>query len=142
MLRRSIPLLAVILLAAGCGEDTPVQSGNGPQAPGTIEINGEAATDRGTYSVTDFEKVAVNTGNFYFEPTHVTGPPGLEIELDFVTDSDPTQHNVTLPEQGIDEEIPPDSIVGVFASFPESGTLVFFCKYHRGQGMVGGLTAS
>lgn len=136
------PLFLLALIAAGCdGEEPSANGGGDAPAEGTIEIGGVTANDRGSYSVTDFEKVAVEAGSFYFEPTVVTGPPGLQIELDFVTDGEQPNHNVTLEEQQIVEEIPPDSIVGVFVTIPESGSVAFYCEYHRDQGMAGGLTA-
>ena len=88
------------------------------------------------------EQVAVDAGSFFFSPTLITGPPGTEIEMDFTTGADPTTHNVSLPEQSIDQDLAPDSVVGITVTFPQMGTVVFFCKYHRERGMLGGLTAS
>ena len=118
-----------------------MRSGPRPQAPNTIQIDGEEATDRGTFGVTGPDQVPVDAGSFFFSPTLITGPPGTEIQLDFTTGGDQT-HNFSLPDQAIDQDLTPGSAVGVTATFPDMGTLVFFCKYHREQGMLGGLTAA
>ena len=71
----------------------------------------------------------------------MTGPGGLEIELDLITSSTTTR-NLSIPELDIDEDVTSSGIIGNFVTIPDSGTLTFFCKYHREQGMVGGLQAA
>ena len=133
-------LLVVMLLAAGCGGDEPAPRPQRVQQPGTIEIDGQSATDRGLYSATGSEEVAVAAGNYFFEPTVITGSPGLELQLAVSAASG--RHNLTLEAQEVDEELPAGSTVRVSVTVPESGTLVFYCAYHRDRGMVGGLTAA
>jgi plastocyanin len=82
--------------------------------------------------------------DFYFEPTVLTGAPGqrLTIELDNHTHNG-TLHNFSLTEQSIDQDVPPfagGSHPTITVTFPQSGFLEFFCKYHRTKGMAGELT--
>ena len=141
--RRILSLVAAAALAApACGAEEPPRSVDAPQAPRTIEIDGEEARDHGAYGVTSFEQVALIANDFYFEPTLITGPPGLAIEIN-VTSNVATRHTFTLPEQRIDEEIAGSGSGAAFGvTIPETGTVKFFCRYHRGQGMLGGLTAT
>ena len=135
--------LVLVLLAASCSEE-PATAERGPREPqrvGTIVIEGETANDGGTTSVTGSDPIEVTASGVAFTPTLLIGPPEQEIEIDLTVAGEGT-HTFTLPEQGIDEEVSPGTTSRVTAAFPDMGTLVFFCTYHRERGMVGGLTAS
>ena len=119
-----------------------VRPGRAAQAPSTIEIEGEAANDRGTSSATGSEQIAVEAGSFYFSPTLITGPPGQQIELAVTAAGDGGTHNISLPEQSIDQDLTPTAGASLQVTMPTSGTVVFFCSFHRDRGMLGGLTAA
>ena len=74
----------------------------------------------------------------YFNPTVFTAHPSDKLTLVLGNEST-TLHNFSLTEQGIDKDIQADSKITVTVIFPQSGTLVFFCKYHTSLGMIGGL---
>lgn len=134
-------LLALVALSlVGCDDVENGPDGPEPAGEEVVEINGELANDRGIYEVTDFEKVPLDAGDFYFEPTIIAGVGGLELELHLVTESE-TTHNLTIPELGIDDDVTQGDIIGNIVTIPETGTITFFCKYHRDQGMIGGLQA-
>jgi plastocyanin len=73
-----------------------------------------------------------------FEPTVLEGEAGQTLTLEAFNEGD-EEHNVTIEDQGIDEDIEPDDEGEVEVTFPDSGTVVFFCKYHQDQGMRGAL---
>jgi len=50
-----------------------------------------------------------------------------------------TLHNISIPALGIDKDIPPKGKVQVVLTFPASGVLTFFCKFHGPLGMNGQL---
>jgi plastocyanin len=50
-----------------------------------------------------------------------------------------TEHNFSVSDQGIDQDVEDGGNADVTVTFPESGTLVFFCKYHQDMGMRGAL---
>jgi plastocyanin len=50
-----------------------------------------------------------------------------------------TLHNISIPEQQLDVDIPPKGKVTVAVVFPASGTVRFFCKFHEALGMHGAL---
>ncbi len=50
-----------------------------------------------------------------------------------------TLHNISIPALGIDKDIPPEGKVEVAVTFPASGVLAFFCKFHGPLGMNGQL---
>jgi plastocyanin len=135
---RSLALSALlVLLAVACsgdGDQPPAQPAN------TVVLDGTVANDHGSASVTaSGEHVTVTTGDFFFEPTVITGPAGEAVVLDMVSESE-NIHNLTAGD--IDQDIGPGETVQVQLTLPESGTAVFVCSYHRGRGMAGALVAT
>jgi plastocyanin len=45
-----------------------------------------------------------------------------------------------LPEQSVDQDTQAGKNATVTVTFPQSGVLEFFCKYHRSSGMAGELS--
>jgi plastocyanin len=131
VLRMALPtvLLAVGLVAAACG---------GSEEGGTISLDGESANDHGTEDVSGETALELELDDFYFAPTVLTGTAGQELALE-LTNEGGEEHNFSLPDQTIDQDVEPDGSAQVTVTFPDSGTLVFICKYHDGQGMRGAL---
>jgi plastocyanin len=79
----------------------------------------------------------------YFKPSILVGSPGERIRLTVVNRGlVPFTHNFTLESQGIDHDIPWERTYTVTVTFPKSGALLFYCKYHVTVGQVGELRAS
>jgi plastocyanin len=137
-LRLGTLLLVVVATASACGE-----AGDGPpvQEPNTVVLDGQVANDHGSVAVSSAgERVPVEAGDFYFQPTVLSGPAGQPVVLE-VTGSD-SLHNLSVAEGDLDEDIVPGETLEVELVFPEMGTLVFVCKYHEVQGMAGALVAT
>jgi plastocyanin len=80
-------------------------------------------------------------GVFYMEPTVLTGTPGQSLTIDLHNESqNGTLHNFSLTEQSIDKDVQASEEADVTVTFPQSGFVEFFCKYHRSNGMAGELT--
>ncbi|TMA83630.1 MAG: cupredoxin domain-containing protein [Deltaproteobacteria bacterium] len=143
MLQRVLPLpklasvLAAALLTAACGSTTASTSSPGAGS-GKITVNGEAANDHGTKDVSGGGSQSVEVDSFYFNPTVFTAHAGDKLTLTLSNESQ-TAHTFTITEQNIDKELAVGSKVTVTVTFPSSGTLLFFCRFHRSQGMLGGL---
>lgn len=71
----------------------------------------------------------------YFNPTCITGAAAGPITFT-VTNSGASLHNISIPDQGIDRDIAPGASVTVNATVG-TAPLHYFCKYHKGSGMVG-----
>jgi len=74
--------------------------------------------------------------NYFFDPGSVKAPAGKKITLELVNDSS-AEHNFTLTEQGVSKDVEPGEEGEVTVTMPKSGTLIFYCKYHRDRGMTG-----
>lgn len=155
---RVLPLLLALALFAGaCSKSSTGANPTSPpvstspsspstsasavvcESPGaTISLNGQTANDHGTKDVSGGGKQDVEVDSCYFNPTVFTAHPGNKLTLTLSNESS-ILHNFSLTEQGIDKDIQPDAKITVSVTFPPSGTLVFFCKYHTSLGMIGGL---
>jgi plastocyanin len=144
-------LIALVLLVAACGGgDNGESDGNGGAGGqgggGTITLEGVPANDRGTKEVTG-GTAQLALGEYYFEPTILVGAPGSKLTLE-LTNTGSLEHNITADIPQVEAIYPLDEDVrsgggrvSVDVTFPESGDLMFLCKYHEGDGMVGVLRA-
>ena len=145
-------LIAITLALAGCANDNPTISGGGSgggggedageghEAQGTVTIGGEEATNHGSVDVAGTEGVELELDDFYFGPTVLEGEAGQSLTLTLHNEGD-APHTFTIDESGVNEELSPgDQDVTVDVTFPDSGPLVFYCEFHRGQGMIGALS--
>ena len=85
-------------------------------------------------------KTEVDMVNYYFQPAKVTGPAGKKITLELKNGS-ADEHNFTLTEQNVDQDVEPGEEAEVTVTIPKTGTLTFFCEYHHARGMTGQLQA-
>lgn len=151
-------MIALVVLALGtasaCAEDQPaIQSegggdhgahgeedaGEGHAAQGTKEIGGYQATYHGSADVTEESSFQLELDDSYFGPTVLEGKPSQQFGVSLYNEGE-APHTFTIDGQ-VDEELQPgDEDVRVYVTFPESGALVFYCRFHRDQGMVGALS--
>lgn len=136
-LRLFAVVLALALAATACGNENGSEEGGG-----TITIAGQKANDKGTEDVSGASSAELELDNeeslYYFEPTILKGTAGEKITLE-LSNAGSALHNFSVTDQGIDQDVPTGEKAEVSVTFPQSGTLVFFCKYHQSRGMVGGL---
>jgi plastocyanin len=118
---------------------TPSESSSGDG--GTITIGSDTANDHGTKDLAGKSSLDVELDDFYFEPTIITGTAGQKVTLELENEG-AALHNFSLTDQSIDKDVQPGQKMDVTVTIPQSGTVEFFCKYHRTLGMVGGLSAS
>jgi plastocyanin len=154
--RVGLVALAVIVLmisAAACSKDTPSSTGSTgtttttvpTEEPsdsggggGTIAIGDDQANDHGSADVTGTDETKLEQDNFYFNPTVLTGSAGqsLKIELD---NEGSVPHTFTIDDQNVDVQVEPGEDASVDVTFPDSGFVEFYCRFHRGSGMAGEL---
>ena len=149
ILKIAFLVMAVVLVMAACGGDEePKSTGSGgsnteaeQEEGGTIEIDGQSANNHGEADVAGESEVDLEADDFYFEPTVITGEAGQTITIHVENEGDST-HNFSITDQDISEDLDSGSDAEVEVTFPDSGTLVYFCKFHQSQGMLGGLEVS
>jgi plastocyanin len=149
--RLSIALFLALclgLVTSACAQDDPVitvesggqeeDHGEGHEDQGTKEIAGEEATYHGTTDVTGTSELELEADDFYFGPTVLDGDAGQQLTLSLHNEGD-APHTLTT-DDGVDVEMDPGGTATVDVTFPDSGALVFYCRFHRGQGMLGALS--
>lgn len=124
----------------GDGHGGHEDAGEGHEAQGTKEIGGVEATYHGTTDVAGMTQFELELDDSYFGPTILDGEAGQQIALGLHNEGG-APHTFTIDEAGIDEELPAGAEgVSIDVTFPDSGALVFYCRFHRDQGMVGALS--
>jgi hypothetical protein len=105
---------------------------------GTLNVSGMTSAE-----IEVFIREGYKIGGWAFSSTILEGTPGQQLDL---TVRNPTgkdiyelQHNYTLEEQGISVDIEPGEEATVTVTFPESGSLTFFCRRHVDEGQAGAL---
>jgi plastocyanin len=141
--------LCLGLVATACAKDQPaIQSGSGGDhedegeghtAMGTKVIGGEEATYHGTTDVAGESELELELDNFYFGPTVLDGDAGETLTLSLHNEGS-AAHTFTIDAAGIDQELQPGDEGSVDVTFPDSGALVFYCRFHRSSGMLGALS--
>ena len=108
-----------------------------PGAPAAAE-GGITFSDHGVKEVRGQAEIELEADNHYFKPTFLQGAPGQKLKLEIENESR-SRHNISIPDQGIDRDIPPKGKIEIDVTFPPSGKVLFSCKYHRKRGMNGEL---
>jgi plastocyanin len=140
-------VLSLALVASACGEEEPSLSagagagGEGEgEGGGSVTIAGQEATSHGSADVSGMDSVELEVDDFYFEPTVLEGEAGQALSVTMFNEGD-APHTFTVDELKIDHELQPgDEGVSTEVTFPDSGALVFYCRFHADGGMLGGLS--
>ena len=135
-------VMALGLVAAACSSDGgSEEKGEG----GTITVGSDEFSDHGSKDVSGTDEIDLEADNdgsdFYFEPTVLQGEPGQTLKIDVENEGD-VAHNFTIDDQNIDVDIQPGEKQEATVTFPESGTVAFYCEFHESQGMGGALSVS
>ena len=144
-------VLAAMLVLTGCAQDNPViepggqggeqgeDAGEGHDPQGTATILGEEATNHGETDVSGETEAEMELDDSYFGPTIWRGESGQELTLALHNEGD-APHTFTLDDPSTEVVLQPGDEGAAQLTFPESGTVLFYCRFHRAQGMVGAVT--
>jgi plastocyanin len=104
----------------------------------SITLGDLTFSNHGTKDVKGQGELDLEADNYYFAPTFLRGTPGQKLKLEIENESS-TLHSFSIPEQKLDMDIPPKKKVVVEVTFPSSGVVRFYCKFHSELGMEGKL---
>ena len=79
--------------------------------------------------------------DFRFEPTALTAKAGEKVTLKF-KNAGKVEHNFSVSSPNVNQDVEDGKTVSVSFTPDQAGKIQFFCKYHRGRGMVGSLNVS
>jgi plastocyanin len=87
-------------------------------------------------------EVKVNMVDDAFQPKVITGKAGSTVKVE-LKNTGTREHNFKIDSQKqADADVKPGEDATVSVKIPTSGTVQFYCEYHKGLGMVGTLKAS
>lgn len=98
----------------------------------TPKIAGQDANDHGAEDVAGSDEAELELHDFYFEPTILKGTAGQEVTVKLSNEGD-SEHNVSIEDQEVDEDVEPGDEAEVKVMFPESGTVLFFASTIRAR---------
>ncbi len=147
--RRLFALLVIVILgvaacSSGGASESPSPTPTTPVAT-TATASGTCPASAGLPASTNIHgtiaasgsQLSIEAGDFFFSPTCVTGLHSDAITLR-VHNGGVTLHNLSIPSLHIDMDMTSGKTITVHVLMGKV-PLVFFCKYHRGSGMLGAL---
>jgi plastocyanin len=140
-------LAAATVLPLACGDDdsgsTEAASGtDDPSAATTTEPPTGNGGDDGTTDSTDLTdqgasaSLALVLVDNTFEPATIAAEGGAEVTVS-LDNTGALDHTFTVDGQEVDEELAAGSTAEVVVDLPPTGTLAFYCRFHRVVGMEG-----
>jgi plastocyanin len=140
-------LLAVAALGlAACG------SSNSSNTSSSSSTNSAASSGGGGYgSASSKTTTASNSSSGetnevemyddYFKPKTITGKAGSTVKIELKNEGQ-NEHNFKIDGQKADADVEPGKNATVSVVIPKSGSVQFYCEYHKGLGMVGKVQSS
>lgn len=119
-----IAAMLAVLAACGGGHSAAKSTSGSP-----------SFNNHGAKSVSG-SSISVEADNYYFEPSVVRGTPGQTVTVT-LKNSSGTEHNFTVKDQGVNEDIDAHGSKTFTVTIPSSGSVSFYCEYHQSRGMAG-----
>jgi plastocyanin len=139
--------LCVALGLAACSSDsksssdtTTTKADKSANQPAPVTVDG-SVTNKGTKDVSTkgaSATVDLDAYNFYFEPTFIKAAPGQKLKIELHNEGSVT-HTFTDPALNIDQVLQPEQKADVEITVPATGTIQFYCRFHRDSGMQGAI---
>jgi plastocyanin len=133
----AIALILILAAATACGDEEGT-SEEGASEARTSQIGGQTANNHGTEDVSGETSVELELDDFYFEPTVLRGDAGQSLTLEAFNEGDQA-HTFTSEDFGVGQELAPGDETSIDVTFPDSGQVVFICRFHDSQGMRGAI---
>jgi plastocyanin len=152
MFKTTALLAAVAALAlSACGSSSSGGSSGGSSSKTTASSGGGYGGGYGGGSKTTAAssgggKAATSGGevemyNNYFKPKVISGKPGSTVKIELKNEGS-TEHSFNVDSQKIEKELEAGKDTTVSVKIPASGSLQFYCKYHKALGMTGAIKAA
>ena|SRR5436190_22088029 len=86
--------------------------------------------------------ITVQMKNYRFGPKVITGKAGSTVKVKLINNTG-NEHNFKIDGQKLaDADVKPGNTGTAVVKIPTSGSVQFYCEYHKGLGMVGTVKAS
>ena len=135
---------AALITLAACSSNSSSASGSS-SGSNKITIGQDQANDHGTQDATcksTFEIEADNdSSGYYFNPTILQGSAGQSITLEIKNEGS-VPHNFSITSMNVNVTIQPGASQEMKVTFPQTGTVEYFCNFHHALGMAGELSVA
>jgi plastocyanin len=144
-MKKITALLAVAALGlAACGssdDNASSSSSSSASAGGGYGSGGSKTTASSTSGSAASGEVKLGMVDDKFQPAALTGKAGSTVKVE-LKNSGGAEHNFTIDSQKVDKDVEPGEDATVSVKIPSSGSVQFYCEYHKGLGMVGTVKSS
>jgi plastocyanin len=141
-------LLAVVALGlAACGSSGSSNSSTSASSNSAASNSGGGGYGSGASKTTTAsnsssgKSTEVEMYDDYFKPKTITGTAGSTVKVELKNEGK-NEHNFKIVGQKADADVESGKTATVSVVIPKSGTVQFFCEYHKGLGMVGKVQAT
>ena len=127
--------------SSGSSSSSKSASSGGGSGSGSSSSTETTAASSSSSSAREGE-IKVNMIDDAFQPKVITGKAGSTVKVE-LKNTGAREHNFKIDSQKqADADVEPGEDATVSVKIPSSGTVQFYCEYHKGLGMVGTLKAS
>jgi plastocyanin len=147
--KRGLGLILWVLVTTSCaGQEGEATNGREVAEKVSAEVEqflseqvpGGSFSDRGQAMVSGESTVTITLEEFSFEPTVLVGEAGQELEV-VLMNTGVGPHTFTIDNQGVHVALRREQNGQATVTIPPSDApILFYCRFHRDQGMVGALT--
>ena len=146
--QKGLVLLLSVLVANSCaGQDQERTNGTEVSEEVAAQVEqflseggGGAFNDRGQATVSGESTVTITLEEFSFEPTVLVGEADQELEV-FLVNAGDGPHTFTMDDRSVHVALRRGQNGEATVNIPSSEEpILFYCRFHRDQGMVGALT--
>jgi plastocyanin len=130
---RKLALLCCVAVATSVFVPSLASAGGSGKKP-PVKLDGKV-NRKGTATVKD-GTIAVEARDFFFKATFLKAKPGETVTVD-LSNKGQASHTFTIDGTDVDSELDADGTATVEVQVPDKGPLVFYCRFHEGQGMQG-----
>ena len=135
----------ITLAACSSSSSSPGLASGSSSGSNKITIGSDQANDHGTQDATGKTTFEIGANNdssgYYFNPTILQGSAGQSITLNIKNDGS-VPHNFSITSMNVNVTLQPGASQEVKVTFPQTGTVEYFCSFHHALGMAGELSVA
>jgi plastocyanin len=122
-------LVATIFIVTACSSGSTSSAAGGSssssQSQAPANVQGKSSTK-------------MSAQNYFFSPSTLDGTGGQKLTITLDNEGS-VPHNFSIDDQSISVTLEPGTEQDIQVTFPQSGSVQFYCAFHQANGMVGQL---
>jgi plastocyanin len=137
-------VMSTVLLLAACGSSSTSTSPAGgtsstsTSSASTSTSSSSASSDGAPVNVTGKSSIKMEADSYLFTPATLEGSAGQKLTITLDNEAS-IPHNFSIDDENISVTLQGGQEKDIQVTFPESGSVQFYCAFHESRGMVGTL---